>query len=346
MGTNLKAIFAEKEKISESQSLIITGLVSEAQKMSEPKYLQAQVDLTVDVPEPVPVLMRGDCTMFSRGNISTIGGKAKSKKTFLIVLLSADFLNSDESGNVLIIDTEMAKTHTYKTARRVHRLMNWETDRNNERLTVLSLREYSPDERITFLNEAVEHLRPVLIFIDGIADMVFDVNDSREATAMVGRLMKMSSDYDCHIACVLHENKGNGQLRGHLGTTVILKSESILSVVNNGETSTVEPAFTRNTPFASFTFQINEQGLPEYCDAPVQSPKADKMIDVLSDIMKEGLLITYQDLKSGFCHFTGKSERTAERKIKEAAEMGLILKNEDGNYYLPISNKKDDEFPF
>ena len=315
--------------------LTIEELEAGTKVLTEPKYKQAQVDLSIDVPEPVPVLKQGDYVMFSRGNISTIGGKAKSRKTFLIVLFAADFLETNDTGKLLIVDTEMAKAHTYKTARRIHRLMEWDTDRNHERLTVLSLREYAPADRAAIFKEAIEQLRSELIFLDGVRDVVKDFNSVEESTLTVGMLMKLSTEYDCHICSVLHENKGNGQLRGHLGTEVINKSETVLSVTNNGDTSTVEPVYTRNMPFDAFSFRINDDALPEYCDVPVKPAKVDKIRKVFEEILPEGVTLSYSDLGSKIMDTENISRPTAKRRIKDACDAGVIIKTQRGDYYFP-----------
>lgn len=324
--------------------LTVDELEANIRVLTEPKYKQVQIDLSVEVAEPVPVLKYGEYVIFSRGNISTIGGKAKSRKTFLIVLLTGEYLESCQ-GNVLIIDTEMAKAHTYKTARRIHRLMDWDTNRNNDRLTVLSLREYAPTERTEIFNEAMKHLRPELVFLDGVRDLVKDFNNVDESTQTVGMLMKLSTEYDCHICSILHENKGNGQLRGHLGTEVINKSESVLSVTNNGDTSTVEPVYTRNMPFDSFTFHINDEGLPEYCDTPVKPAKFDKLREQFTDLMPSDDM-SYSDLKRLLTD-SGLSDRTAERRIKDAINVNILIKNQVGRYYLLKEILSDDNaLPF
>ena len=317
--------------MNETTSLTIGQINSYIEKMTEPKYRQAQVDLSVDVPEPVPVLKQGDYVIFSRGNISS---KAKSRKTFLIVLFATDCLENGD-GKILIVDTEMALAHTYKTARRIHRMMEWDTYRNNERLTVLSLREYAPTDRVAILREAIEQLRPELVFLDGVRDLVFDINDSREATENVGMLMRLSSELDCHICSILHENKGNGQLRGHLGTEIINKSETVMSVINNGDTSTVEPTYTRNMPFEAFTFRINDEGLPEYCDAPTKPAKVDKMRSVFETILANELTLSYSDLVSKVVEAEKVSNPTAKRRIKDANDAGIIIKDQSGGYYFP-----------
>ena len=106
-----------------------------------------------------------------------------------------------------------------------------------------------------------------------------------------------------------------------------------MSVTNNGETSTVEPIYTRNMPFDEFTFRVNDEGLPEYCDAPVKPAKTEELKQLFEEIIKENV-VCYSDLKRKIMD-TGLSKNTAERRIKSAIEFGIIIKNQRGDYYLP-----------
>jgi len=314
---------------------------------SPPIYLSAMIDLSADIPEPVPILKFDDKIIFSRGNISAIGGKAKSRKTFLTVLQTSEILAGN--GKVVIIDTEMAVAHVCETARRVHRLMGWDTQQNNDRLKVLSLREYSITERKEILQSIIADLHPEIVFLDGLRDLVKDFNNPTESAAVINLLMKLTTLYNCHICNVLHKNKGDANLRGHLGTELINKSETVLSVTDMGNNiSSVEPVYTRNLPFDEFTFCINDDGLPEYCDPPASSAKQtfdknEKKHQMFEDIFSDtDTALLYTDLCNRIIEAENISERTAKRRISEALEAGIIVKGADGKYSLPREAEEAD----
>jgi hypothetical protein len=78
--------------------------------------------------------------------------------------------------------------------------------------------------------------------------------------------MRWTQVYDIHIHTVLHLNKQDDQIRGHIGTELSNKAETVLKVVRNKENtdiSEVHPMVTRDQEFESFAFRINEKGLPE-----------------------------------------------------------------------------------
>ena len=81
---------------------------------------QAEIDLSIDIPSPPPVLYQGDKVMISKGDFSVVVGAAKSRKTFCVSAMVGAYLCADEymnmsspndAGNVLWIDTEQSIYH-------------------------------------------------------------------------------------------------------------------------------------------------------------------------------------------------------------------------------------------
>ena len=65
-----------------------------------------------------------------------------------------------------------------------------------------------PNERREIIRYAIYHTPNVgLVVIDGIRDLMFDINNSTEATKLVGDLMQWISEQNIHIQTVLHLNK-------------------------------------------------------------------------------------------------------------------------------------------
>ena len=45
-----------------------------------------------------------------------------------------------------------------------------------------------------------------MVVIDGVADLVSDVNNLEESNLCVQKIMQLSAKYDCHIITVIHSN--------------------------------------------------------------------------------------------------------------------------------------------
>lgn len=310
------------------------------------KYL---INLADELPEPRPLVRIGGKPAFSRGNLSCVSGKAKSRKTFLLTLLASEFLNEERNSKLILFDTEMARFHTAKIAKRIHRLMEWDEAKNNECLKVFSLRELSTEERRSLVKAAIEKFRPDLVFIDGIRDLAIDFNNPGESSDLVNELMKISSVFECHICSVLHENKAANTLRGHLGTELVNKSETVISVESVGDISKVSAAYCRNIPFDDFYFRVND-GLPEYCEATLKPKKEENLKSLFEELLPATILLSYADLRQKVMDKTGKAVRTAERYIKDAIENDIIKKN-PADMYLSVDNNKyseenDEKLPF
>jgi len=162
--------------------------------------------------------------------------------------------------------------------------------------------------------------------------LIYNFNDITESSNIVNMLMKLSSETNCHICAVLHENKGDDSLRGHTGTELQNKAETVISVKANDNVSIVSPKFCRNMPFEKFNFRINADGLPEYCEPEIM-PKWKSELKVLFDeILPTGVTLSYTELKKKAME-KGLNEKTMERKIKEATEQSIIIKDETTKKY-------------
>jgi hypothetical protein len=86
------------------------------------------------------------------------------------------------------------------------------------------------------------------VFIDGVADLVLDVNDAAECNALVASLHELAIRYRCAIVCILHLNPGTDKARGHLGSQIERKAESNLKIEKDGSISVVWSNKQRRTP--------------------------------------------------------------------------------------------------
>lgn len=310
----------------------------ESSKIDVSSYI---IDLSERVPDPQPIVRIWGNLIASRGNISTVVGLAKSRKTFLTAAVASGFLSPSDflgfdtpaTGKVVYIDTEQSRAHVHKVARRILRSIGLPTNRNHDQLVVAALRELTPDQRKEATGEILRRYKPDLLILDGVADLCNDPNDLHESEALVCELMRWSCEYDNHILCVLHSNPGGDKARGHLGSALLRKSETVMLVKADGDTSVVSPQYCRNEPFTEFAFQINASGLPELCGIPVPQPKE----NVFAEIMEQGRAYAHSDLIGLLIDHADVKESNAKMKIYRAVRAGRIVKNQAGGYYLPGS---------
>ena len=300
------------------------------------------VDMSRELPEEQPLISIDGSCVCSRGNISAICGEAKSKKTFLTSALVAsamaipysklnNFSNVDKDMdmNVLWVDTEQGERHVRKVIDRISEMTGAKLGGavSEPRLTTLQLRELSPMERYETMIKAINHFRYDLIVIDGIADLQRNTNDLEESDALVGALMALSTKTNTHIICVLHTNPGSDKARGHLGSSLQRKAETVLFVHRNGECSVVEPQFCRNEPFERFAFRVSEEGIPELCDIPNVEPLStnDRIIAMLND--EYGGCVERTTLVNKIVAMLGSKEHAVRMRIKRLLDKGDLIQD-------------------
>lgn len=234
----------------------------------------ARVDLKSDIQEDLPVLHVNGRPFGTLGNFSVVTGKAKSRKTFSVTMAVAAAINGDVQGvikgtfpenkqKVILFDTEQSRGHVLKMAKRVCTLVGEEYPEN---LEVFALREFDYEQRRAMIYKKVqmtEHLG--LVVIDGARDLVSSINSEEEATLCAQFLMNLSQKHNIHIITVLHQNKASDHVRGHLGTELQNKAETVvevrLSMTDKG-ISKFQALMTRNIEFDGFQFRVNEEGIP------------------------------------------------------------------------------------
>ncbi|WP_218160639.1 AAA family ATPase [Spirosoma endophyticum] len=209
------------------------------------------------------------------GNVSSVTGKSKAGKTFgvsaavaaavacrLILKIKGSLPAGQRT--VLLFDTEQSRYHVLRVVRRICALSGIAEPPN---LIVFSLREYPPNERLALIDYAFNNTPGVgLVVIDGIRDLQVDpVLDSEQSSKIITHLLRWTTDLNIHILTVLHQNKTDNNSRGHLGTELNHKAETVISITkdsNDKEVSVVAPEYCRDRDFEPFAFSINEQGLP------------------------------------------------------------------------------------
>lgn len=237
---------------------------------------------TDPIPPNVYVAKINGRNKFSRKNISAWIGKAKSKKTFAMTMLGTamsagidlyETFYSYNPNKVLWIDTEQSPVDAQKIVFRLQKLNG-----NIDNFFLYGLRPLSPKERIEMIQDALKLHKPDVLVIDGIRDLVWNINDPVESTTIVTMVMKWSFDFDMHIAVVIHQTN-DGKARGHIGTEIENKAETVIKIErneHNQEISNIQENFGRGKGFTDFDFYIDEKGLPVVANVEFKQITADE----------------------------------------------------------------------
>ena len=282
------------------KNLIESELNKSTNELSK-KLESCRIDILEIIPPPeIAWEIRDDNSeefniLGTHGNFSLVKGKAKSKKSFFINMAIAAAVGKgllqnklrsllkDNFNKVLYFDTEQSKYHVQKAVKRICTQIGVGIPSN---LNTYGLRKSSPSERLKLVEYAIENTPKLgFVVIDGIRDLITSINDEAEASNIASNLLKWTEEYNIHIVVVLHENPGSDKARGHIGTELMNKAETVIALQvdkYDENVSTVTAGFCRNKSFKPFAFEITDDGLPKIIEDYVIQSKSKKGFDVLT----------------------------------------------------------------
>ena len=239
---------------------------------------------------------------FPRRELVAITGKAKSGKTYVTSMLMAGGapLGPPEGGmneehspvnewmpflqragekplRVLWYDTEQSDESTQDILR--NRIMKMATNLPSRTggvgggLDIFNVRCVDWRQRRALLREAVVRYGPDLVIVDGIRDLVNDINDGVLAQEVMEELLQLATSRECCIVCVLHQNKSgeDHNLRGWIGTELMNKAFEVYACekLMPQRIFKVEQTLTRKYDIEqALYFEVGEDGLPKASPLP------------------------------------------------------------------------------
>ena len=340
-GDELQSIIAEAE--SESSNLI--------KRLAERMYSPTAKPI-----EPKPRYWVTNKLICTPGNLTTISAAPKAGKSAAIsAMIASTFAKSDAdclgfvSENpaglaVVHLDTEQCRfDHWEGIARAIHRA---KVDTAPSWLRSCCLTGFSAaDVRAAIpilIKQAAKQCGGVhSVFIDGIADAVPDVNDAEETSSLITDLHKWAIEFDCPILNIIHVNPGSEfKTRGHLGSQLERKSETNLKLKQDAKgISVIWADKNRRAP-------IPEKSGPRFAwsdddkmHVAVQSSESEKdeieqehITELAREVFTGHPSMRYMELKTAVINRLSVSDKTAERKIKRAVELGIMEKTAEKLY--------------
>ena len=209
------------------------------------------------------------------GNISLIKGEEKTRKSFLKSLLLScaiggnannycqNIVGHDLSDKyVFDIDTEQGDYDVWLAASRIPKMVGTYP----ENYMPIALRGKNPNEICGYLEwlfmESEYRNKLGIVSIDGFVDCMNDFNSQTESKEFITKLMDWSKVSMSHITGILHVNPGSEKARGHAGTIIQQKCETVVLIKDGGEYSEVICKVGRGKKFKSFAIKIDNDWLP------------------------------------------------------------------------------------
>lgn len=269
---------------------LIEGELSRADSTSSLTTVSLQLEKyritpQMELPPLEPLFRIYDVPCFYRGELAVIAGKAKSGKTFFTSVLMACCVRSGILGiervqeqplHMLWFDTEQSKQSTQEILRnRIIPLMGGEEEFPSPLLDVFNVRAVHWDQRMEQLRQGIQSYHPDLVVVDGIRDLIDDINNGVLAQAVIGELMSIATEEKCSILCVIHQNKAgeDRNLRGWIGTELTNKAFEIWNCekILPERIFSIEQTLTRKADVNKILyFEVDTDGLPVISDGPSQ----------------------------------------------------------------------------
>lgn len=305
--------------------------------------------------KPVPVFRIGEQAILTVGNIMTLQGQAKAGKSAYFSALMGAILSpgvpvlgvmaSPEPGAILHFDTEQSHYDWFMLVLRgmirgkASAMPDWFHSYMLADLSLKTRRE-AVFGRIAQLAAAAP-LKAV--FLDGVADLIADPNDTNEAAGIVDEIHQTAIRCKTAIVCVIHENPSGsetGKTRGHLGSQLQRKAETNLRLVKDADgIVTVFSEVARNchiTKDKGPRFAWSDQMMMHIDVEPAVTTKSNHRVSSMKDFAEE----IFRDAEPGglgwrevidrIVAMEGLSMAGARKRLEALSKAGVLLKNTRG----------------
>lgn len=172
------------------------------------------------------------------GMMGVFTGHEKAGKSYLMGKMVSSHLASGfdifswrlnlKGRKALFFDTEQSNFFYSLTQKRIHD--DGKAPANVEFYNAYHLRQFAAKDRLDILEHYVNNTPNLgAIFIDGFVDLIEDYNDLKASQYTVNKFLEWSDKKNVLIMGGLHLNKGDGKIRGHLGSEIKNKAEVVIT---------------------------------------------------------------------------------------------------------------------
>lgn len=376
----LRKGYGEKPRTSERMSAldrVKASVASESEEEQEEEEIdklrrllrERRFDQSKKPPPLKPIFTLAGTPICTPGNLTTITAQVKAgKSAFCSAIISAtmehpdadsDFLgvsgpNYEEKG-MIYIDTEQAPDDFWHLVDRAKRRAK--TDTAPDWIHAHCIADLGPDLARASLQVLLEdvskaHNGVFAVIVDGVADLVHDVNDPKECNALVTELHSSAIKYDCAILCVIHLNALTNKSQiakatGHLGSRLEKKAESNLKLEKTDEITVVwsdkqrrSPIFKNQGPRFKWNDELKMHATVEASAGDDLSMTDITLLEVLKEVFESNDSLRYADLIEGISTTGGWNKKpTGERKVARAVKKEFVKKDSSGFYIFNWEKK-------
>lgn len=221
-----------------------------------------------ELPEENILISIQNKKVLTERNITIISGKPKSRKSVVAhsIIMSATSgnpvlgieCNIKKIDDVILIDTEQNKHDLHTSLCRMKSLVN--LDEFPVNLKVYSFRELNAEQ----IKQSIELMlsennKIKLIVIDGMLDLIFNMNDVIEVKNTIDFIKRLLTNFPISIVGVLHQSRATNFTIGHIGAFMDRFAQSIIDVtkLEDGSSEIKSNMMRSDADFKAYTFYWN-----------------------------------------------------------------------------------------
>jgi len=332
---------------------------------------QDRVTSQSNIPEEEFLFKISGVPCFPRCDLTTMTGPAKTGKTNVAAMLMACCAKGSEFEfqrisntplRVMWFDTEQSLCTTrHIITDRIGKMIGSEQFPDDQ-FYVFNVRRHTPKERVEMLTLAIETYRPDICFIDGIADLLEDINSGPASVELMQQLLTLATVNNCNITAMIHLNRSGEKLnlRGWIGTVMVQKSFEVFNCdkLEGSQTFSIDLTFSRRYYLKqTLYYTFDDDGLPvgidqvakaesaggstaqsaqkpdngkfnrTYIDEHAVNPRLPWNFKKLFDkAMNSAAMLSYDDLADRAMKLSGIKLKTYYDRVFEAAEQQRVVK--------------------
>lgn len=183
------------------------------------------------------------------GNFMILSGLPKAgKSTFLHAIISSSFmankniygisLQPDKRQCIGYFDTESAEYDFYRNIKRIRTFCNMYSLPST--FNMFTTREDNCETNKALVEAYIKTGIASVVIIDGLLDLIVNYNDEAESRRLIDWLKRITSQNKVLIIGVIHTGKKDNHTLGHFGSMADRYAQSVLEVVKEKETSTIQ----------------------------------------------------------------------------------------------------------
>ena len=276
-------------------------------------------------PEQKSIVKFKETHLLSIGGMMSLCAKAGVGKSSLMEGFISSHLNEDcdslgikvclnpKRNKILICDTERSTWESHKAWVKLMKRANVNKGSGiDEKIIFANLKSLSVDEKKVYINNFIINNNDIgLIVFDGASDFVYNTNDLVESNKFIEWINSVNSDIS--FIFTIHTNPDDNKPRGHLGSELCRKSESVLLAKKDDDvfqiTTDFEDGKNRHGKHETWYYKYcQESDMFISADYVKTSSKTQnsKWYKIAIDIFAESDLMRFTDIVTKIQEITGK----------------------------------------